>query len=275
MKNWDLSFANWRKLAEDLKIGEDIVYRHLKTGDSVLFNRQPSLHRISIMCHKAKIMENRTLRFNECVCTPYNADFDGDEMNIHVPQTEEARAECNVLMNVVKNIQTPKNGDPLISANQDFITASYLITQKDQFFDRGEFFWNCAYFGDGLEQIDIPPPAIIKPVELWTGKQLMSLLLKPNRKSKIIVNIEVKETNYTNWEEMCNKDKYVRFKNSELISGNLGKKSLGTKNGLYYSLLWDHSHEISAECMLWLSKFTSRWISNYGMSIGINDVTPS
>jgi len=80
------------------------------------------------MCHKARIMENRTLRFNECVCTPYNADFDGDEMNIHVPQTEEARAEANVLMNVVKNIQTPKNGDPLISATQDFLTASYLIT---------------------------------------------------------------------------------------------------------------------------------------------------
>lgn len=49
-------------------------------------------------------MENWTLRFNECACTPYNADFDGDEMNIHVPQTEEARAEANILMNVVKNI---------------------------------------------------------------------------------------------------------------------------------------------------------------------------
>lgn len=138
-----------------------------------------------------------------------------------------------------------------------------------------EFLWNCAYFGDGLEHIDIPPPAIIKPVELWTGKQLMSLLLKPNWKSKIILNIEVKETNYTSAEEMCVKDKYVWFKNSELVCGNLGKKSLGTKNGLYYALLWDHSNEISAECMLWLSKFTSWWITNFGMSIGISDVTPS
>lgn len=115
-------------------------------------------------------MENRTLRFNECACTPYNADFDGDEMNIHVPQTEEARAEANILMNVVKNIQTPKNGDPLISATQDFLTAAYLITQKDHFLNWEEFLRNCAYFGDGLEHIDIPPPAIIKPVELWTGK---------------------------------------------------------------------------------------------------------
>lgn len=74
---------------------------------------------------------------------------------------------------------------------------------------------------------------------------------------------------------MCVRDKYVRFKNSQLISGNLGKKSLGTKNGLYYALIRDHSNEISAECMLRLSKFTSRWITNFGMSIGISDVTPS
>ena len=73
-------------------------------GDTLLFNRQPSLHRVSIMSHKARVMENRTLRFNECVCAPYNADFDGDEMNIHVPQTEEAKAEANDLMNVVKNL---------------------------------------------------------------------------------------------------------------------------------------------------------------------------
>ena len=71
--------------AKFLRYG-DIVERHLMDGDVVLFNRQPSLHRISIMSHKAKVMENRTFRFNECVCTPYNADFDGDEMNLHLPQ---------------------------------------------------------------------------------------------------------------------------------------------------------------------------------------------
>ena len=71
-------------VANDLKIG-DIVERHLQDGDCVLFNRQPSLHRVSIMAHKVRIMPYRTLRFNECVCKPYNADFDGDEMNIHLP----------------------------------------------------------------------------------------------------------------------------------------------------------------------------------------------
>ncbi len=74
-----------------LRIG-DIVERHLRDGDIVIFNRQPSLHRISMMGFKIKVSEGRTLRFNECVCTPFNADFDGDEMNIHVPQTLEARS---------------------------------------------------------------------------------------------------------------------------------------------------------------------------------------
>jgi DNA-directed RNA polymerase III subunit RPC1 len=79
-----LLYVNRKKVADELKIG-DIVERHLENGDVVLFNRQPSLHRVSIMAHKARVMPSRTFRFNECVCTPYNADFDGDEMNIHFP----------------------------------------------------------------------------------------------------------------------------------------------------------------------------------------------
>jgi DNA-directed RNA polymerase III subunit RPC1 len=130
-----LQYANRRKIAEELKVG-DIVERHLHDGDVVLFNRQPSLHRVSIMAHRARVMPNRTFRFNECVCTPYNADFDGDEMNIHFPQSEEARAEARVLMDVKQNLLVPKSGDPLIAATQDFLTTCYLITQKDMFLNR-------------------------------------------------------------------------------------------------------------------------------------------
>ena len=83
-----------------MKIG-DVVDRHLQDDDIVLFNRQPSLHKLSIMSHFVKVRPWRTFRFNECVCAPYNADFDGDEMNLHVPQTEEARAEALELMGVI------------------------------------------------------------------------------------------------------------------------------------------------------------------------------
>lgn len=77
----------------NLKCG-DIVERHLMDNDIVLFNRQPSLHRISIMAFRAKVMKWRTLRFNVCACAPFNADFDGDEMNIHLPQNIRSSIRC-------------------------------------------------------------------------------------------------------------------------------------------------------------------------------------
>lgn len=85
-------------------------------------------------------MAGRTLRFNECVCTPFNADFDGDEMNLHVPQTEEARAEALVLLHSRENLCTPRNGEPLTALIQDFITGTYLLTRRDTFFTRYALF---------------------------------------------------------------------------------------------------------------------------------------
>jgi len=85
------------------------VERHLENGDIVLFNRHPSLHKGSLMAHYVKILPGRTFRLHPAAGTPYNADFDGDEMNIHSPQTEEARAEEKVLLEVKKNLISPKN----------------------------------------------------------------------------------------------------------------------------------------------------------------------
>lgn len=110
----DLGYGNRRLTAKHLKIG-DIVERHLQNDDVVLFNRQPSLHRISIMAMRAKVDKWHTLRFNECACTPFNADFDGDEMNIHLPQTLEARAEAKEIMGIVQNLRTIKSGESLVS----------------------------------------------------------------------------------------------------------------------------------------------------------------
>ncbi|RKP22725.1 hypothetical protein SYNPS1DRAFT_19660, partial [Syncephalis pseudoplumigaleata] len=156
-----LKFTDLKKAANDLRIG-DIVERHLNDGDAVLFNRQPSLHKLSIMSHFAKIRPWRTFRFNECVCNPYNADFDGDEMNLHVPQTEEARAEAIELMGVKNNLVTPRNGEPIIAAIQDFITASFLISRRDIFYDRNQISQICNYLADAELNIQLPPPTIIK-----------------------------------------------------------------------------------------------------------------
>ena len=105
----------------------DLIERHMIDGDMVLFNRQPSLHKLSIMCHRAKILQHRTFRFNECVCTPYNADFDGDEMNLHLPQTEETRAEALILLGNKSNLVTPRNGELLIAAIQVIISSIKVV----------------------------------------------------------------------------------------------------------------------------------------------------
>jgi len=80
--------ANRAHLAKKLAVG-DIVERHLQDEDVVLFNRQPSLHKLSIMAHYVKVRPYRTFRLNECVCTPYNADFDGDEVRKRMKQRSE------------------------------------------------------------------------------------------------------------------------------------------------------------------------------------------
>ncbi|KYK64631.1 DNA-directed RNA polymerase III RPC1, partial [Toxoplasma gondii TgCatPRC2] len=277
-----LRYANRRQVAENLQIG-DVVERHLCNGDVVLFNRQPSLHRMSIMAHRARVMPWRTFRFNECVCSPYNADFDGDEMNLHLPQTHEARAEALYLMGVVNNLVTPKNGEPLIAATQDFLSSSYMLTHKDVFLTRDQFCLICSYFTDGLSRVDLPPPTILKPVELWTGKQVISVLLRPNRNSFVMVNFQLKEREFSaarippgEAPFMCPSDAYVIFRHSELVAGCIGKKVLGdAKFGLFFHLIRDNSPAQAAACMGRIAKLSARWFANRGMTIGIDDVTPS
>ncbi|KAI3860800.1 hypothetical protein MKX03_033902 [Papaver bracteatum] len=267
---------NRKNLAYGLKFG-DIVERHLEDGDVVLFNRQPSLHRMSIMCHRAKIMPWRTLRFNESVCNPYNADFDGDEMNMHVPQTEEARTEALMLMGVQKNLCTPKNGEILVASTQDFLTSSFLITRRDTFYDRASFALMCTYMGDAIESVDFPAPALIKPVELWTGKQLFSVLVRPRAQMRVYVNLTVTEKSYKQGKEtLCPNEGFVYFRNSELICGQVGKATLGNgnKDGLFSVLLRDYNAHAAAACMNRLAKLSARWIGNHGFSIGIDDIQP-
>lgn len=273
-----LRYGDRKKAAKELKFG-DTVERHLIDGDVVLFNRQPSLHKLSIMAHFAKVMPYRTFRFNECVCTPYNADFDGDEMNLHLPQTEEAKAEALTLMGVKSNLVTPRNGEPLIAAIQDFITASYLLTQKDVFFDRARF---CQIVGamlhgkDSTVKIDLPPPTIWKPVRLWTGKQVISVLLHPNRHSPIVMNLRAKGKQYSTGEDLCYNDSFVVIYNSQHMCGCLDKASLGSgsKSNIFYILLRDYGQQVAADCMSRLARLCPYFLSSRGFSIGIGDVTP-
>lgn len=302
-----LKYGNREKLARELVPGT-IVERHLMEGDIVLFNRQPSLHRISIMAHKVKISPHRTFRFNECVCAPYNADFDGDEMNLHVPQTQEARTEALELMGVVRNLCTPKSGEPLVAATQDFITASYLMTSKNSFMDRSEMSRVVAMISNAEFCVELPLPAIVKPVEMWTGKQFYSALIqsaarsagarshavyKPEerfrdagilRPSMAYVTTEVAEKGHKKdlippgeFPGMCPKDTYVYFRGGELMCGQVGKKTLGdgSKKSVLYVLARECGNEAAAYAMNRIARFGARWLADGAFSIGVDDVMPS
>lgn len=171
---FDLRYCQGNPAAQQLEIG-DRVERHMKDNDFVLFNRQPSLHKMSIMGHRAKILPWSTFRLNLSVTSPYNADFDGDEMNLHLAQSHETRAEIKHLMLVPKQIVSPQGNKPVMGIVQDSLLGIAKFTRRDSFLTRDEImnllvwipYWN------GI----LPVPAILKPKPLWTGKQVITRLL--------------------------------------------------------------------------------------------------
>lgn len=117
------------QIIEEIQPGYS-VERHMMDGDIVIFNRQPSLHRMSMMCHRVRVLPGKTFRLNPTVCHPYNADFDGDEMNLHVPQTEESRAEAEILMEVPTQIISTGFGLSVIGLIHDGIVGNYILTKE-------------------------------------------------------------------------------------------------------------------------------------------------
>ncbi len=207
-------------ILEELQEGY-IVERHLLNGDPALFNRQPSLHRMSMMVHKVKILPGKTFRLNLCVCPPYNADFDGDEMNLHIPQTEEARAEAKILVEVANNIITPRYGLPIIGCINDHIAGAYILTQKSTKLSRNETM-------DLLARSNIV--AELPDKKEFTGKEIFSLLLPKdfNFECKSGACKKCKECKKAN----CEYDAYVYVKNGELKAGIIDKNSVGSGVGL-------------------------------------------
>src|SRR5512136_1201568 len=160
-------------IAEKLELGF-IIERQLMDGDIALFNRQPSLHRMSMMAHRIKVMPNRSFRFNLSVCPPYNADFDGDEMNLHLLQGEEAQAEAEILMKVQENILSPRFGGAIIGGIHDHISGCFLLTHKDRKIpvdDASHILSAVKYKGSLPKEIED------KDKKYISGKDLFSVLL--------------------------------------------------------------------------------------------------
>ena len=203
-----------------------VIERQLIDGDVVLFNRQPSLHRMSMMAHRVKVMEGKTFRFNLCVCPPYNADFDGDEMNLHVLQSEEARAEARILMQVQENILSPRYGGPIIGAIHDHITGIYFLTHENPRFTKQE----AMNIITKLDDIKIPEPMKDENGnEYWTGRQLFSIVLPDDLNLKYKANI-CRGCKVCKKEE-CEYDAYVKIENGQLVCGTIDVKGIGNSKG--------------------------------------------
>jgi len=225
-----------------------IVERHLMDGDVAIFNRQPSLHRMSIMCHKVKVFNGKSFRINPSVCRPYNADFDGDEMNLHIPQTQEAIAEADILMEVRTQIISPKNGMNIIASIQDSITGNYLLT-KSLILTREEavellLSINCENF-KGLRGKEVD------------GKQVFSCLL-PDDFDFIGDTREGKEP--------------VKIENGNLISGVIDQSMIGDSGGqLTRSLYVKYGDERTLDLMWQMSQLGIKVLARYGFTTGIED----
>jgi DNA-directed RNA polymerase subunit A' len=215
---------NAEAVSETVEIGF-VIERHLQDNDIVLFNRQPSLHRMSMMAHMVRVMPWKTFRLNLCVCPPYNADFDGDEMNLHVLQSEEARAEAQILMKVQEHILSPRFGGPVIGAIHDHITGTFLLTHKNPKFTKGQTLSILSH----VQHRELPEPIVEKGIEYWTGKQLFSLVLPTDLRLTFKASICRKCA--VCQKEKCDLDAYVKIKNGELLYGTIDEKAIGSFKG--------------------------------------------
>ena len=253
-------------VAETVEIGF-IVERQLVDGDVVLFNRQPSLHRMSMMAHEVRVMPNKTFRFNLAVCPPYNADFDGDEMNLHVLQSEEARAEAKILMRVQEHILSPRFGGPVIGGIHDHITAAFLLTHKDTKFNKVE----TTFILSRLGMSELPKPKVKQGnEEFWTGKQIFSLILPKDLNLSFRSSIASKGV--TNPKELREEDSLVIIRNGQLIAGTIDENAVGAFKGkIVDKLARDYGPEMAKKFIDKVTRLLIGAIMVKGFTTGIDD----
>jgi DNA-directed RNA polymerase subunit A' len=256
------------KVAESLETGF-IVERHLMDGDIAIFNRQPSLHRMSIMAHYVRVLPHKTFRLHLCVCPPYNADFDGDEMNLHVPQGEEAQTEARLLMQVQDQILSPRFGGPIIGAIRDYITASYLFTRKSNVLTKEEV---CRLLVASGFEGPLPEPAIKEPKPLWTGKQIFSLFLPKD------MNYVLKSTICRNCAtcmcEACTNDAYVVVKDGVLKCGIIDRRSIGAEQSesLLHRIIKDYGSQAGRKFLNDICQLLKVFVSMRGFTFSYDEL---
>ena len=272
----------------ELEFG-DIVNRHLCYNDIVLFNRQPSLHKMSMMQHRVVPLPYKTFRLNVSVTTPYNADFDGDEMNMHVPQSEETRAELRELASVPSQIISPASNKPIISLVQDTCVGSYLFTSETTLLTKSEVYdiltdlesWDGTLPSPRLKkgttekEIDTMYKNFAKHIylidgvikdDLWDGQSLITLLMPK-------INFEKKNKQYSNKPVPNNK---VVIKGGVVRQGGVFDKNIlgSSSQGLIHIIFKDHGKDRTLKFLNDMENLITNFVLKSGFSVGIGDLLP-
>lgn len=258
-KRKKLTPSNVAEVVEELSSGY-LVERQLMDDDLVIFNRQPSLHRVSMMCHEVKVLPGKTFRFNVADCRPYNADFDGDEMNIHVPQNEEAQSEAALLMKVQDQVLSPRNGEPLISPDLDQITGLYLLTLPDLKLSRSDA--SRLLYASGVKDVEFTKNVL-------TGKEVFSTLL-PSDFSAVIHSKRCKARKE---ESECTSETCVKIRNGKLVEGVIDSK---ISDELVHDLFKRYGSEITRGYLDASTRLSVQLVTQYGLSLCLDDyrITP-
>ena len=240
----------------------DVVERFLTDGngdpdraDVVIFNRQPSLHKFSMMGHRVRILPGDTLRMNELAARPYNADFDGDEMNIHVPQSVAARAEVRELMMVSQLIMSPQGNRPVIGLVQDSLLGAYLLSDPAV-----RLPWSVA--ADILSHVRFPTryrlPRRGGGVDArLTGRDLVTALLP-----RVSVSLPRRADDA---------EPFV-IQDGEFLAGRLDKRSVGTgAGGVVHVICQEYGSPRAARFLSDLQSVVMRFLALRGFSMGIRD----
>jgi len=243
----------------------DIVHRHMMNGDPILFNRQPTLHRMSMMCHIAKIMhQGDTFRMNVADTKPYNADFDGDEMNLHMPQDTESDSELKNLAAVPYQIISPANNSSIIGIFQDSLLGCYRFTRENIRFTPREAMNLLMMF----QRVDTSK--LLEKAENGTGMisnfDILSQILPP-------ISLKYKTKLFNDSEKPDDSNNILEIVNGRYVRGQMEKGVLGggTK-GLIHRTCNDYGNMASADFIDDLQNIITEYLKTSSFSVGISDL---
>lgn len=258
------------------------VHRHLNNGDMLIMNRQPTLHKPSMMCHRARVLlGEKTIRMHYANCQTYNADFDGDEMNMHFPQNELARAEASMIADTNSQFLSCTAGEPLRGLIQDHISMGVHISNKDMFFDREEYH-QLLYAGMRPENGNVEfmkivqvNPAIWKPKPLWAGKQIITTILKnitPTTHAPLSMDAKT-TTGPDRWGSTGREDGKVCIRDGEVLTGIFDKKQVGSSmGGIVHGIYETLGASAAGSFLSILGRMLTKLLHMRGFSCGVQDL---